>query len=170
MALLAISPPYEGLATGLHPQPLLLLAPLRTYLFRSALINTGWLLLTVTPLSLLLGWGWARLGISASTRPLLLLPLFFPGALLGLLWQPFFAPWLTLAQAELSLAITGAVMLWRSVPVVAWLFAHEKSTWRNVLALPALLILLDAGLILTLTGGEPYNAAHTWSSWFLQQL
>ncbi len=170
VTLLAISPPYEGLATGLHPQPLLLLAPLRTYLFRSALTNTALLLLTVAPLSVLLGWGWAKLGIPKATHPLLLLPLLFPGALIGLLWQPIFAPWLALAQAELSLTITGMVMLWRSVPTGAWLFAQEKNPWRKALALPVLFILLDAGLILILTGGEPYNAAHTWSSWSVQQL
>jgi hypothetical protein len=170
VALLAMSPPYAGLGTWDQFQTLLVLAPVRTYLFRSAAINTGWLYAGVAPLALLLGWGWARLGINASTRPLLLLPLLFPSALTGLLWQPHFAGWLDLAQAELSLAITGLVILWRIVPLAAWFMAQERRAWRIVLSLSALLILLDGAFILTFTGGEPYNTTHTWASWMVQQL
>jgi hypothetical protein len=170
VALLAMSPPFAGLGAWDQFQPLLVLAPLRTYLFRNAVLNTLWLCLGVAPLALLLGWGWARLGIHASTRPLLLLPILFPSALLGLLWQPIVANWLDLAQAELSLALTGLVMLWRIVSLAAWLLALDRRAWRSVLALAALLILLDGAFVLTFNGGEPFNASHTWASWMLQQL
>jgi hypothetical protein len=170
VALLAISPPYSGLTSGLDLQPMLLLAPLRTYLFRNAVINSGWLLFGVYPLALLLGWTWAVTGIPRPARSLLLLPLFLSGPLIGLLWRPLFAGWLDLAQAEIALAVTALVMLWRAVPMAAWLFSEDRHAWPKLLALCALLIFLDAGLVLTLTRGEPFNAAHTWASWALQQL
>jgi hypothetical protein len=100
----------------------------------------------------------------------LLLPLFIPGALTGLLWRPLFAPWLDLAQMELSLFVTGLVLLWKALPVAAWLFSMDRDAWPKFIPLCTLLILLDGSLILTLTRGEPFNASHTWTSWLLQQL
>ncbi|MCC6457465.1 MAG: hypothetical protein IT328_21090 [Caldilineaceae bacterium] len=170
VALLAVSPPYSGLASGLDLQPARLFAPLHTYLFRNAVVNSGWLLLGVYPLALLLGWTWAITGIPRPARPLLLLPLFLSSPLIGLLWRPLFAAWLDLAQAEIALAITALVILWRAVPMAAWLFSEDRHAWPKLFALCALLILLDAALVLTLTHGEPFNAAHTWASWTLQQL
>lgn len=170
VTLLAVSPPYAGLAAGLQLDPALLFAPLRTYLFRNAVIDSGWLLLGVSLFTLPLGWVWAYTGIPRAVRPLLLLPIFLADPLVGLLWRPLLAPWLELALAPLSLIITALVILWRSVPLAAWCFMQKRDAWRTVLALCALLILLDASLILTLTHGEPYNASHTWMSWIVQQL
>ena len=90
VTLLALSPAYDGLAGGLHLQPAQLVAPLHTYLFRNALFNTLWLLFGVYGLALILGWTWAVTGIPHYLRPLLLLPIFMPGALVGLLWRPLF--------------------------------------------------------------------------------
>lgn len=170
VALLALAPPYSGLAAELEFQPARLLAPLHTYLFRNAVINTGWLLAGVYLVALPLGWTWAITGIPPWTRPLLLLPLLIPGALVGLLWRPLFAGLLDLAQMELSLAVTGVVLLWRIVPLAAWLFSRDRDAWPKFIPLCSLPILLDGDLILTLTRGEPFNASHTWPSWMLQQL
>ena len=84
--------------------------------------------------------------------------------------RPLFAGWLNFAQAELSLAITGVVLLWRAVPLAAWHFSRDRHGWPRLIPLCALLILLDADTILTLTRGEPFNATHTWASWMVQQL
>ena len=170
VALLAILPPYSGLSAGLDLQPTRLLAPLRTYLFRNAVINSGLLLVGVYALALPIGVTWAITGIPARTRPFLLLPVFIPGALLGLLWRPLFAGWLDLANTHLALVITGTVILWRAVPLAAWLFSTDRDAWRKFIPVCALLILLDGTLTLTLTRGEPFNATHTWTSWLLQQL
>ncbi len=169
VALLAISPSYAGLA-ALEFQPMLIVAPLRTYIFRNAVFNTGWLLLGIYPLALLLGWTWAVTGIPRWVRPLLLLPLFIPGALIGLLWRPLFSAWLDVAQAPFSLTVTGLVILWRAVPLAAWHFTLDRLAWFKLFPLCALLVLLDGDLILTLTHGEPFNATHTWASWILEQL
>lgn len=170
VALLAILPPYAGLSAGLDLQFTRLLAPLRTYLFRNAVLNTGLLLVGVYGLALPLGVTWAITGIPPRSRVFLLLPLFMPGVLIGLLWRPLFAGWLDLANAQLSLLIIGTVILWRAVPLAAWLFSADRDAWRKFIPMCALLILLDGSLILTLTRGEPFNATHTWTSWLVQQL
>jgi hypothetical protein len=169
LLLLALSPSYSGPA-GLDLQLTRLFAPLHTYLFRNAVFNTGWLLLGVYVLSLMLGWTWAITGTSQPVRPLLLLPLFLPGVLTGLLWRPFFVGWLDLAQAELSLLVTAFVLLWRAVPLAVWLFSGHRYAWLKLIPLCALLVLFDGDLVLTLTRGEPFNAAHSWASWIVQQL
>jgi hypothetical protein len=168
--LLALLPPYEGLAALPNLQLARITAPLHTYLFRNAVINSGLLLLGVYLVALPLGWTWAVTGVPFSARPMLLLPLLYPGALLGLLWRPLFGGWLDLAQAEISLLVTGVIILWRAVPLAAWHFSWDREAWPKFIPLCALIILLDGALILTLTGGEPFNAAHTWTSWLLQQL
>jgi hypothetical protein len=170
VALLAFSPSYDGLSAGLDLQLGRLADPLHTYIFRHALLNTLWLLLGVYALSLLLGWTWAITGIPHYLRPFLLLPIFIPGALVGLLWRPLFADWLNLAQAELSLIVTALVILWRTVPIAASLFNWHRYAWPKLIPLCALFILLDGDLILTLSRGEPFNAAQTWPSWIVQQL
>jgi hypothetical protein len=170
VALLALSSPYTPFAAGLDLQPGRVLSPLYTYLFRNALMNSVLLLVGVYLLCLLIGWTWAVTGITPMLRPLLLLPLLMPGALSGLLWRPFFAGWLDLAQAELSLLFTALVMLWRIVPLAAWHFSLDRDNWPRFIPLCALLVLLDGDLVLTLTRGEPFNAGHTWSSWIVQQL
>lgn len=170
VALLAILPPYAGLSAGLDLQPTRLLAPLRTYLFRNAVINTGLLLVGVYAFALPIGVTWAITGIPARARPFLLLPVFIPSALLGLLWRPMMVGWLDLANTQLSLVITGIVILWRAVPLAAWLFSMDRDAWRKFIPVCALLILLDGTLTLTLTRGEPFNATHTWTSWLVQQL
>lgn len=170
VAVLALSPIYDGLASGLDLQPSRLVAPLYTYLFRNAVINTTLLIVAVYLLSLALGWTWAITGVPLTARPLLLLPIFVPGALVGLLWRPLFAGWLDLAQAEISLSVTALVLLWRAAPLAAWFFSMDRHGWAKFIPLCALLVLLDGDLILTLTRGEPFNASHTWSSWLVQQL
>lgn len=169
LLLLALSPPYDGLAR-LELQPARLFAPLYTYLFRNAVINTGWLVIGVYLLALPLGWTWAVTGVPPAMRFLLLLPLFVPGALVGLLWRPLFNPWLDLAQAELSLLVTGLVLLWQAVPLAAWLFSWDRDAWPKLIPMCMLLILINGDLVLTLTRGEPFNASHTWTSWLIQQL
>ena len=169
VALLALSPTYTGLAS-FDLQPMRLLDPLRTYLFRNAVLNTGWLLLGVYPLALGLGWTWAVTGIVRWIRPFLLLPLFIPGALIGLLWRPLFSGWLTIAHAELSLLATALIFLWIATPLAAWHFSLNRPAWLKLLPLCALLIFLDGDLVLTFSRGEPFNATHTWASWIVQQL
>jgi hypothetical protein len=100
----------------------------------------------------------------------LLLPLFIPGALTGLLWRPYLAPWLSLADADLSLILIAIVTLWITIPLAAWLFSRQRRAWLTLIPLTALLILLNGDFILTFTRGEPFNATHTWSSWIIAQL
>ena len=168
--VLALLPTYAGLAQGLDWQLTRLASPLYTYLFRNAVTNTTLLLVAVYLLSLGIGWTWAITGVHLAARPLLLLPVFIPGALVGLLWRPLFAGWLDLAQAEISLAVTALVLLWRAVPLAAWFFSKDRHGWAKFIPLCALLVLLDGDLVLILTRGEPFNASHTWSSWLVQQL
>jgi hypothetical protein len=168
--LLALLPSYAGLAAGFDLQPARLLAPLATYLFRNAVTNTCLLVVGVYLLALLLGWTWAVTGVTPRVRPLLLMPLFLPGVLVGLLWRPLFVPWLALAQMEVPLAITALVLLWRAVPLAAWWFSRDRHAWPTFISHCALVVLLDADLVLTLTRGEPFNASHTWGSWLLGQL
>lgn len=168
VAWLAISPPYDGLSLDLHPSRLI--APAQSYLFRNAITNTGWLLVGVYLIALPLGWAWAVTGITLRLRPFLLLPLFVPGVLLGLLWRPLFEPWLNLSQAQISLMATAIVLLWQAIPLAAWLFSWDRDAWPQFIAYTLLLVLLNGDLIFTLTRGEPFNAAHTWPSWLVQQL
>lgn len=173
VALLALSPPFTGLADGLRLDPAHLLATARYAALRTAAVNTFWLWLGVGLPALALSWAWARLGGPARPSTLWLLPLLLPGALIGLLWRPLLEPWLVLARPELTLALTGGALLWRAVPVMAWLWqksAGHGQGLRRALAAHTLLLLSDAGLILTLSGGEPYNATHTLPSWAVQQL
>ena len=170
VALLAILPPYAGMSAGLDLQVTRILAPVRTYLFRNAVINTGLLTVGIYALALPLGVTWAITGIPPRARPLLLLPVFMPGVLIGLLWRPLFAGWLDLANTHLSLLIIGTVILWRAVPLAAWLFSADRDAWRKFIPICALLALLEGSVILTLTRGEPFNATHTWTSWLVQQL
>src|SRR5690606_8148860 len=72
--LLALSPPYVGVGGGFAPSTLWL--PLQTAVFRRAVVNTAALALGVGSASLLLGWLWARLGMThtAAGRGLMFLP------------------------------------------------------------------------------------------------
>ncbi len=170
VVLLALAPPYAGLDAGPDWQPARVFEPVRHYLFRNAVVNSGILLAGVYPLALALGWTWAVTGVPLPARPFLLVPIFMPGALVGLLWRPIFAGWLELALVPVALTVTGLVMLWRAVPLAAWFFSRDRDNWLKFVPLCALTILLDSTLILTLTRGEPFNAAHSWPSWWLQQL
>src|SRR5688572_30582308 len=67
--LLALAPPYAGLAAGLDLHPARLFAPVQSYLFRNAVINTGILLAGVYAVAMTLGWTWAVTGIPPRTRP-----------------------------------------------------------------------------------------------------
>lgn len=144
--------------------------PFDTYIFRLALINTGKLWLATYAISLLLGWAWANVGVPPRARFLLLLPLFIPGALVGLLWRPYLAPWLDLASADLSLILIATVTLWGAVPMAAWLHCNQQRAWITHIPLCAFLILFNGDFILTFTRGEPFNAMHTWPSWIISQL
>lgn len=165
---MSLSPPYAWTAATWRLAPETVLAPLRSYLFRNAVSNSAWLVLGTTPVTLLLAMGWARLGLPRRGHSLLLAPLFLPGAVVGLLWRPVLEPWLILAQTEIALLCTALVLVWQTTPPVAWLLAHGH---RRVAALlPAWYALTEAGLLFTLTRGEPFNAAHTWASWRLTNL
>ncbi len=168
--LLTLAPPYAGITGVWDLGPLLRLAHFRYYLARTAILNTLLLLATVLPLSAVVAWVWQRVGMTHRVHPLLLVPLLLPGPVIALLWQPLFAPWLELGDTTLNLLITGLVLLWRSVPLLLLLLTLQGRAWRMGLGLAAILILLDGGLPLLLSGGAPYNAAHTWAGWILQQL
>lgn len=171
--LLALSPPYVGVGGGFAPSTLWL--PLQTAVFRRAVVNTAALALGVGSASLLLGWLWARLGMphTAAGRGLMFLPVCLSSAAAGLLWRPWLEPGLVLAQAELNLLLTGVVLVWQATPAVAGWLAWRGADLRGLLQaalIPLLLVLLNDGLLLTLTGGEPFNAAQTWASWSLHGL
>src|SRR5690606_28616932 len=168
-----LSPPYVGVGGGFAPSALWL--PLQTAVFRRAVVNTAALALGVGSASLLLGWLWARLGMphTAAGRGLMLLPVCLSSAAAGLLWRPWLEPGLVLAQAELNLLLTGVVLVWQATPAVAGWLAWRGADLRGLLQaalIPLLLVLLNDGLLLTLTGGEPFNAAQTWASWSLHGL
>jgi hypothetical protein len=57
-------------------------------------------------------------------------------------------------------------------PLVVLLLGAVAGRRRWTVAGAALLysLLVDAGTVLLLTGGEPFNASHTWASWLLLQL
>ncbi len=169
-ALLAVSPPWTGLGPGWQFQPATLLAPLHTYLFRQAALHTLQLAGGAALTTLALGALWARIAPSGRWGVrLALAALLMPGALTGLLWRPLF-PLLWYSQAETALVATGLVIVWRAVPVAGLLLSGDRRAWPLAAAVPIWLALTDAGLTLTLTGGEPFNASHTWASWALTNL
>lgn len=167
---LILSPPYAGITGAVELDPLLTLAHFRVYLARTAIFNTLLLTAAVMAAGTALAWLWARPGpIAPGLRPLLLLPLLLPGPVVALLGRPFFVGWLNLRDATFTLLVTGLILLWRVTPLLV-LAAHPPHRRRAALGLAAGVILLDGGLSLLLAGGAPYNAAHTWASWLLQQV
>jgi hypothetical protein len=113
--------------------------------------------------------GWR---VTPGALALLLSAWLLPTPLAGLLWRPFFIDlnWTTAAHTA-RLAI-GAVLLWRLTPLAVLLLGAVAGRRRWAIAGAALLysLLVDAGTALLLTGGEPFNASHTWASWLLLQL
>lgn len=170
VVVLALSPLYGAPPGAWEFAPGTLVAPLRSYLFRTAVRNTVWLALGATGTVLALAALWARLGAPRRGQALLLWPCLLPGAVTGLLWRPLLEPWLVLAQAEIALLCTGLVIVWQTLPVATLILAAKRRAWPLAAALPLLWALGDAGLVLTLTRGEPFNASHTWASWLLTNL
>ena len=169
-ALLAVADPWTGLGPGWRVQPTTLLAPVRTYLFRQAALNTLRLAAGTTLVTLLLGYLWARLGVGGRWGVSWALAAWLlPGAVAGLLWRPLFPP-LWYSQAESALLATGLVMVWRAAPLTGLLLAGTPRAWRVAAAIPLWLSLTDAAQTLTLTGGEPFNASHTGARWALTAL
>ncbi len=97
-------------------------------------------------------------------------PLFLPASATALLWRPF--------STTIDLA-NRRIWPWRSLLsyspgfVAAQFPGRAYGGARNARAQPPSLrvsphsglTLLDAGTLLLLTGGQPFNATHVWASW-----
>ncbi len=173
-AFAALYAPHPGIPAS-EPPAGNLLGAARSYLFRQALRNT--LLVAALVFALTFAATLLRLRkVPAARRAwsawdaLAAAPLFLPAPATALLWRPLFDHIDLANRPDLALALVALVFAWRLLPLsfLVERMAEHASAPRAaiVTGLAALwLTLLDAGTLLLLTGGQPFNATHVWASW-----
>ncbi|MEM7537580.1 MAG: hypothetical protein AAF639_35750 [Chloroflexota bacterium] len=136
---------------------------------------------------------WGRIFIFIA----ILIPLTLPNSLGALIWRRVFTLYFPPDEPFVALMLMAVIHCWRLLPIVISLLilgiaalpapamSTEKSLrhrlqrfWQRclmlwpALALVALLtiyfVLTNVSVPLLLTGGEPYNETHVWSSWVVQ--
>jgi hypothetical protein len=173
-AFAALYAPHPGIPAS-EPPAGNLLGAARSYLFRQALRNT--LLVAALIFALMFAATLLRLRTVSAVRyawsvwdALAVAPLFLPAPAAALLWRPLFDHVDLANRPNLALALVALVFAWRLLPLsfLAERMAKHAGAPRAaiVTGLVALwLTLLDAGTLLLLTGGQPFNATHVWASW-----
>jgi len=173
-AFAALYAPHPGIPAS-EPPAGNLLGAARSYLFRQALRNT--LLVAALAFALTFAGTLLRLRkVPAARRAwsawdaLAAAPLFLPAPAAALLWRPLFDHIDLANRPDLALALVALVFAWRLWPLsfLVERMAEHASAPRAaiVTGLAALwLTLLNAGTLLLLTGGQPFNATHVWASW-----
>ncbi len=173
-AFAALYAPHPGIPAS-EPPAGNLLGAARSYLFRHALRNT--LLVAALVFALTSAATLLRLRTVPAARrswsawdALATAPLFLPAPAAALLWRPLFDRIDLANRPDLALALVALIFVWRLWPLsfLVERMAGSASAQRAaiVTGLAALwLTLLDAGTLLLLTGGQPFNATHVWASW-----
>ena len=181
-AYMALMAARDGLPAGAPPLGNLL-GVARSYLFRHALRNTLLMSGLIAPAVGVIAWATLRSpsahapGWTAwpAWQALAAAPLFLPVPVAALLWQPLFARIDLVAHTDGALLFIAAASLWRLWPLSLlarpWATARGAGRVAVMVALLALwAALIDAGTLLLLSGGQPFNATHNWVSWAWQTL
>ncbi|MFN2201276.1 MAG: hypothetical protein ACK2UO_08720 [Caldilineaceae bacterium] len=156
----------------------------RTYLFRNALLNTLAVLapIWVSVFVLTFFASRRRFGMDDVRRrlpfpvyALAVAPLFLPPPYAVYLWRPLFRHIDMSSDPNLGLAAIVIVQVWRLWPLAILLAPLTRSVRPErsavVVALTAVLLaFVDVATPLIMTGGEPYNDTHLWSTWSFHSL